>query len=157
MDHVDHDLLEETIRAAKMNKCDGISVDRINLWGDFDHFIPDRYPNKPVSNMVIRLTRTYCKSVDDGESFRVQKTYNARYAIRMIHYGFVRNPFKMVDKMFSMQSWFGYGIDKKIIEQKECSGRFEPEAWHKIKDLQEFTGKHPAIMSDWIEQRREFY
>lgn len=156
-DNVDKSIILDAIRVAVSRNSKAVQIRRINLWGDFDHHFSDNYPNKPVSNHVVRIVHRSCKSVGDAESFSGRAYLGAREKIIIVHYGFLRDPVMMIDKTKSMQGWFGFGIDKKMLEQEKTLGRFNPEAWHQKVNLAKRTVSHPEAMAEWISEREGYY
>lgn len=157
-DDINQNYLFRLIANADSLGCDGFAMQRVNLWGGFEHHFPDDYPNKPVSNTVVRLVKRGCKSVRDAESFECKKVYKGvEFELKMFHYGFLRKPDIMLKKILDMQEWFGFGQDKKAIEQLNTTGVFDPEAWHPKEKLEEIYFEHPRVMENWIQERWHYY
>lgn len=148
--------IRRSIKAAEDGMRDGLIVRRINFWGSFNKQFPDGYSAPPVSNFVCRIARRGRDSVGDAESMQSLRPLKCP-DIHLFHYGFVRDPKIMLDKIISMQTWFGFGVDKKAIHQKETTGKFNPADWHDPAKLQDFMGSHPAAAAKWIAERRGFW
>ena len=162
-DEVLHEDDFPNIRAAvAQGLWDSFMNRRINFFGDLYHYIrfdaPDEH--KPVSDVIFRLAHIKYGSHNDAETMKVDPaTTSGEYldGIRIFHYGFVRDNFKHVDKILSMQSWFwgpGSVPDGRAIRAKERGVAFD---WREFKTrdlLDRFTGTHPKFAREWVESRQ---
>lgn len=162
-DEVLHEDEFPAIRAAvSQGLWDSVMSRRINFFGDLNHFIRYDAPDaaKPVSDVVFRLAKAKYNSHMDAETMKIDPaTSTGEYLdrIRLFHYGFVRDNFKQVDRVLSMQSWFGgpgSTPDQRCIRAKERGVGFDWKEFKTRELLERFTGTHPSFARGWIESRQ---
>ncbi|MGH7744877.1 MAG: hypothetical protein ACREQ5_08725 [Candidatus Dormibacteria bacterium] len=135
---------------------------RFNLYGDLNHYV--RFDleqgRKPCSDQVVRLALTRFPAHGDAESLAVPAgTSTASYLDSLViyHYGLVRRDANHLDKIVSMQSWF-FGnpavVDKRVLEMKATSGRFEWERMYSARDLHKLPYPHPVFSAEWAAERQ---
>lgn len=131
------------------------SARRLNFWGDDRHYFKPTHKNPPVSPEVIRLASPVCNAVRDAESLSaLNLSRNLVESIQIFHYGFIRDRVIMLDKIIDMQQWFGFGVDKRVVGQKELIGVFNPWEFVSKADLAVFNGDHPKFAKKWLDERR---
>lgn len=150
-DEIVHEKSYDAIRNAIETGKEGFMCTRINLWKDAYHYLNVPHERKPCSSEIIRLTKSYCRSVGDAESVDAQCIMDYVNDIHIWHYGFVRKREVMRAKVINMQrDVFGMEYDKKL-DQEEL---FNPDLWFDPKtDLSIINYPHPKIMLDWIKDR----
>lgn len=135
---------------------------RINFFGDLSHYIRFDAPRgeKPVSDVVFRLADIKYGSHGDAESMKIDPaTITDQFLdrVRIFHYGFVRDDYKQIDRIMSMQSWFwgaGSVPDHRAVAAK---AKGEPLDWRQFKTrdvLARFEGTHPKFAREWVAARQ---
>ncbi len=136
-------------------------VRRYNLWAGQDLYIKFDSVKKCVGDMICRLALKEYEAERDAESLSIlDADYNYLEDIKIIHYGFVRTGYKMIDKIINMQRWFletepgknDGGQDPEVIRQKD-SGIFDSTVFFKPEHLDQLPFKHPKYMHKWLSER----
>ena len=150
-DEIVHEKSYKPIRnAINSNYADGYMVTRVNLWGSPYMQLNVPQSRLPCSSQVIRLTKSNCQSVGDGESLDCQVVFNFVKDIEIWHYGFVRKKEVMKAKIINMQrDVFQISPDPKLDTMEV----FDSTAWFKKEDLRPIDHPHPKIMKEWIRTR----
>lgn len=129
---------------------DSYLCERVNLWGDCNHFINVPINKQPCSIAVNRLARTSKKSHGDGESIEAIASLEFINKIMIIHYGFVRKREVMKSKIINMQE----GVFQITHDPKLDQGDvFDSELWFKGKELSPIKFKHPKWVKKWVQER----
>lgn len=151
-DEVLHESSYESVRRAMQNNAEAYMVSRVNLWKSPDLELNVEPHRLPCSNYVIRLAKSNYRTYDDAESIGALADFGFVEQIKIIHYGFVRKKEVMKSKIINMQeSVFGISHDPKL---DECE-IFNPDLWFNPEtDLKPITFEHPAIMVDWVNERK---
>lgn len=160
-DEIIHEESYDTIKLAiERSNMESFMCKRYNLYGSVDRYIGFDVAQdvKPCSDEIIRLAKTRHNAYSDAESLQVPSC-NTEYteAIKIFHYGMVRDRKKILDKVISMQSWFWgpNGIpDKRITDMKENNEEFRPWECKNIEDTTELTIKHPKVAHNLVERLR---
>jgi glycosyltransferase involved in cell wall biosynthesis len=150
-DEILHEKSYKAVRSAiNSNYADGYMVTRVNLWGSPYMQLNVPQSRLPCSSQVIRLTKSNCQSVGDGESLDCQVVFNFVKDIELWHYGFVRKKEVMKAKIINMQrDVFQISPDPKLDTMEV----FDSTAWFKKEDLLPIDHPHPKIMKEWIKTR----
>ncbi len=164
-DEVLHESAKDQIRKAiSLNAGKGYRCRRINLWGDFDHYINFQSRFRPCGDAVCRLAIRSSKAVGDAESLDAYSHDASCMSfvdkIVLFHYGFVRNPIVMCDKIIDMQSWFfgpGGQPDQRVVKNKKEHGSFQPFDSIPRSECVPISISHPVFMRKWLEERRPFW
>jgi glycosyltransferase involved in cell wall biosynthesis len=149
-DEIIHEDSYEWIHKAINDNKEGYLCTRINLWGTPYHEVNVPYNRMPCSPQIVRLAKTYCRSVGDAESVAAQ--FNTEYVdkIRIYHMGFVRHKREMVKKCNHIQKEvFLIEPDEKLKGMEV----FEPEKWFAPEDLKPISEPLPKIIQKWAEER----
>ncbi len=135
-------------RANSRPVIDGILFDYIHFYGDF--FVVNNNPSSYRHEVrAIRLHRDVT-SWKDAQGFRkitadgYEKLQVLRSGARIFHYGWVRPPEVMREKTVAM--------DKLYHADGEGTG--DNYRYKRIYGLERFTGSHPRVMLDRVEQKR---
>lgn len=162
-DEVIHEFSYSIIRdVINASPYDAVTCSRFNIWRTFDTYIRPEFPRKPVSHYVVRLGKSQLsRAYDDAESLcggnGIAQDY--RDLIMIFHYGFMRHRDLMIRKVVDMQTWFGFGVDERILKQREETGLFHPDDF--IPDYQValkcLQHPHPKYVQKWVAERREEY
>jgi glycosyltransferase involved in cell wall biosynthesis len=157
-DEVVHEASFTAIRCAILN---GTSprhfVRRINFWRDCQHYIPFDAPNKPCGDSIVRLAQKEQIIAGDAESVEPNPRHkdDAQYQdlIQIMHYGMVRDGYKLVEKCINMQSWF-WGKDGQpdanVLKSKAEGKPFNYDAYDNRSV--EFRGTHPKFAQEWVKE-----
>lgn len=143
-------ILRDAIRAADADaRVEGLLVDYVHLYGDFDTVATNRHWYRREVR-VVRLGGD-TRSFGDAQGFRVgdgERRLRARATgARMFHYGWARPPALLLHKRRAWQEIFAAGQ--------------EPEAQHTPESALEWTpllrpleGAHPRAVAEWVAARR---
>lgn len=127
---------------------------RFNLYGDTSHYVSFTAKEKPCSDHVVRLAKPDLDAYGDAESVEggdhLRGTYES--ALMIFHYGFVRS--NLVEKALDMQSWFGCGQDKRLIELKEKGEKFDGRKMMDPSYLKVLPLAHPIYAKQWVEEHK---
>ena len=150
-DEILHEKCYNKVREVIEFGHEGYLVKRINLWGSPYTQLNVEHSRNPCSYEIIRLAKSYCKSVGDAESIDAQCVTDYVEDIVIWHYGFVRDKKIMKQKTIHIQrDVFGMTPDVKL----DGSDVFEPYKWFdKDKDLIPIPSPHPKLMNEWIKTR----
>lgn len=141
---------------------DWVELERLNMWGSFDliNANRDRWPCS-----VVRLAKTdlfpIIRSYGDACHLGILDVdhhqyprLDARDQIQLWHYAYVRPPRIIVERHLAMAKLYGLGPDERIMRALE-TGTLD---WWGIVPKEEFVPipacGHPAVMTEWIAQRR---
>ena len=152
----DLDKIYNHIRLADdENKIEGLLFDFLNFYGNYKFLNDTRYQHKKE----IRVFRNNLNVFSYGDSQGVRKymSYEAylqnhkgyklkvKYIqIPVYHYSYVRNPYKMNEKLKFFESFWH---DDNFIENKYHIEDFD---FYNIERLKQFDGTHPSLMNDII-------
>jgi hypothetical protein len=168
-DEVIHESSFEFIRYLINNShFDSFVVRRLNIWGGFARYVNPNSPKRPVGDYITRLAKTHVPAVGDAENLERIKNKDDRTTADMInifHYGFVRDPYKMIDRAMDIQPWFlvpvGHpptgAVDTRITSKKEEGKPFDPFEIVPESELLELPMAHPKFINKWIEDRKHFF
>ena len=131
-------------------RVEGLLVDYLHFYGDFDTLATDRHWYRREVRCV-RLGRDV-RSYQDAQGFRVgpeERRVRARAtAARMFHYGWARPPAALRRKLAASRDIFTEVPDRTAA--REARGRLD---WTPL--LRRFTGEHPRAAGDWVAERRD--
>ncbi len=140
--------------AIESNESDLYSINRINLWGDSQHYIGSKIPpNKhPCNSFPARLGKLNLKVIGDAESLKGNECI-AKKDIKLFHYGLLRN--NLVDKILDMQTWFfgNPNLDPRVLKMKQDDGIWKAYSIHPLETLDKLTIEHPIFMKQWLKER----
>lgn len=136
-------------RALKLGE-EAYFVVRYNLWGNVNTMLNVRQSRKPCSTCVNRMSKSYYRSVDDGENLATNgASLDFINLIEIFHMGFVRNPTKHIAKIKEIQgNIFGMDYDKRADLKPE----FDWKDWgFTHDDLIHIPKPLPKYLDKWIE------
>ena len=130
-------------------RVEGLLVDYLHFYGDFDTVATDRHWYRREVRAV-RLGRDI-RSYQDAQGFRAgpaARRVQARPAgVRMFHYGWARPPHSKREKLVASQQVF--------LEQADRLAAWaEQDALYWTPLLRRFSGSHPTAVQAWIASRR---
>jgi hypothetical protein len=132
---------------------------RLNLWGDYDHYVRLDSSMRPCGDMICRLGLRRFDAYGDAEALDAFREASRDLTDRIVifHYGLVRDPAIMCDKCIEMQSWF-FGPDgrpdPRIVAAKAEHGMFRPFDIIPPSELARIPMGHPVFMHEWLAERR---
>ena len=153
-DEVLHEAGVATLREALRQwdgdrRVEGLLVDYLHFYGDFDTLATDRHWYRREVR-VVRLGREI-RSFQDAQGFRVgpgERRVRARVTgAPMFHYGWARAPQSMRQKFVASKQVF-----HERAEQLEGHAELEALYWTPL--LRSFTGPHPRVVQPWVAARR---
>ncbi len=152
------EVLHETGAAVlreRMRECagdarvEGLLVDYLHFFGDFDTIATDRHWYRREVR-VVRLGADV-RSYSDAQGFRVgaaARRLRARVTgARMFHYGWARPPHSMRNKLVASQEIYTEAVDRLAARATQ-----ETLTWTPL--LRRFAGAHPGVVVPWIAARR---
>lgn len=152
------EVLHETGAAVlreRMRECagdarvEGLLVDYLHFFGDFDTIATDRHWYRREVR-VVRLGADV-RSYSDAQGFRVgaaARRLRARVTgARMFHYGWARPPHSMRNKLVAAQEIYTEAVDRLAARATQ-----ETLTWTPL--LRRFAGAHPGVVVPWIGARR---
>jgi hypothetical protein len=144
---VSQDSIPHIRQAVELGE-EGYCVTRHNLWADEHHMLNVRQDRSPVSTIVNRLTKTYYRSYDDGESILSNSNLNFINKIEIFHMGFIRDNKKHIAKIKEIQqNIFQIEYDKRADLKEE----FDWKDWGFTEsDLVPIHKPLPIYLKDWI-------
>ncbi len=127
---------------------------RHNFWRDAQHVIPHGFC---CSDRVVRLGPTELFMPSDGAHPLGGPMINMAIgtAIEIGHYGFLRKRDAFYRKAKALQSYFFNSYDPRLVKCEETGKNFmeDPAVGDWTQNLVPFTGKHPAIIHDYLKER----
>lgn len=140
--------------AANSNPLGGAMFKRYTFWGDANHLVPH---NRCCGEMVARMGPGHMYLPSDepipAERPNIREVAEEYPNLYIYHYGMIREPSKFLAKSDVVQNAFFGSVDQRLKDVKDG------EPWYKQRDyfdglpLRDFTGKHPAIMHEWLKER----
>ncbi len=140
-------------------RVEGFLFNYVHFWGDFDRYL-DAHGWYPEEIRIVRndpdihswrSAQSFRRIPDfDGKDYRrVRGTYKlgvVKLDARILHYGWVRPPYKMGKKKQALHA----------IHQGQGKDDPEPDAFDygDLDKLPRYTGTHPRVMREWIEATR---
>ncbi len=153
-DEVLHESGAALIREA-LRRCDGeplvegLLVDYLHFYGDFDTIATDRHWYRREVRLV-RLGRDI-RSFQDAQGFRVgaegRRVRARATGAQMFHYGWARPPESMRRKVLAAQEIFTEARDR-------WERRATQDALNWTPLLRRFAGAHPRAVQAWIADRQ---
>src|SRR6267378_7344108 len=143
-------LLAEKVREWDGDaRVEGLLVDYLHFYGDFDTVATDRHWYRREVR-VVRLGHEV-RSYQDAQGFRVGpglRRVQARVTgAPMFHYGWARPPSSRHRKLVASQEIFTEAVDRLAARAAEPALSWTPL-------LRRFTGTHPRTAHGWIAARR---
>jgi hypothetical protein len=142
-------LRERMQECADDARVEGLLVDYLHFFGDFDTIATDRHWYRREVR-VVRLG-TDVRSYSDAQGFRVgaaARRLRARMTgARMFHYGWARPPHSMRNKLVASQEIFTEAVDR-------LAARATQETLNWTPLLRRFAGAHPEVVAPWVAARR---
>ena len=130
-------------------RVEGLLVDYLHFYGDFDTLATDRHWYRREVR-VVRLGQEI-HSFQDAQGFRVgpgERRVRARVTgAPMFHYGWARPPQSMRQKFVASKEVFHERAD-----QLEAHAELEALYWTPL--LRPFGGSHPRVAQAWVAARR---
>lgn len=150
--------IRTAIRETPETKVETFCCRRITLYKDFDHYVRFDSQRKPCNDAPVRLGRKHAKALGDAESLEHLGKVSMQYVprINLFHYGLVRKQDLFIDKIIDMQTWFGAGVDHRVLKMKEETGKFQPEMIISDSELGVLKWTHPKFATQWVEERRNY-
>ena len=131
-------------------RVEGLLVDYLHFYGDFDTVATDRHWYRREVRAV-RLGQGI-RSYQDAQGFRVGPTLRRVRArptgARMFHYGWARSPQSMRKKLVASQEIFREAADRLA----DRAANQQLLYWTPL--LRRFAGAHPSAAQPWITARR---
>lgn len=138
-------------------RIDGILFDFLNFYGSYDYVNGTRYQHFKEIRIFRRGRDVF--SYRDSQGFRKYPNQQARAQnykgdklivrevhVPVYHYSYVRPPKSMNQKSrYFAQFWHS---DDQL---KQMFGDQQETNYYNIEKIKRFTGTHPAIMRDWVE------
>ena len=145
-------LLRDAIRECDGDaRVEGLLVDYLHFYGDFDTIATDRHWYRREVRAVRLGGGRDVHSYQDAQGFRVgpeERRLRARATgARMFHYGWARPPQSMRQKLAASQEIFLEQADRL-----EARAALPTLYWTPL--LRRFTGAHPRAAQSWIAARR---
>lgn len=126
-------------------------VRRYNLLGNLNYYVAFDSEKKLVGDNIVRLATVDKKVIGDAETIEHEKSSETFLNdIKIIHYGFVRNGAKLLEKSIDTQTWFLGSPDQNLVKQKEKDGIFDPSVYFELKHLKHLGFKHPEVCKRWV-------
>lgn len=156
--HLDADevLHEESYDEVRRIKERGISprfsliVERLNFWLDHRHTIQEGIC---LGKYVIRVCPQDMFLASDGFDSRGTEVpqISRKSTIRIMHYGFIREPAKFFVKERLLQQMY-FGTYDARLEAVEGNPNWmaEPSVGDYCGHLDDFTGNHPKLVHPWL-------
>jgi len=153
-DEVLHEAGVATLREALREwhgdrRVEGLLVDYLHFYGDFDTLATDRHWYRREAR-VVRLGQEI-RSFQDAQGFRVgpgERRVRARVTgAPMFHYGWARPPQSMRQKFVASKEVF-----HERAQQLEAHAELEALYWTPL--LRPFRGSHPRVVQAWVAARR---
>ena len=143
-------LIRERLRQCEgEDRVEGLLVDYLHFYGDFDTVATDRHWYRREVR-VVRLGREV-RSYRDAQGFRVgtgDRRVRARATgARMFHYGWARPHESVRQKLVAAQEIFTEAVDR--LERRAAQQGLN---WTPL--LRRFSGGHPRVAQPWIAARR---
>lgn len=150
-DEIVHERSYKFIRHAIESGDEAFHCRRINLWGSPFTKLNVEPGRMPVSEVILRLARSSCRSYGDGESVMASTVRTDLIEqIRIYHMGFVRDKKIHPQKIRHMQK------DVFLVEpdaKLEGMEVFDPWKWFKPSDVVPITESLPLIIQKWAVDR----
>lgn len=153
-DEVVHENCFDAIREAiEQPNTEGYWMERVNLWGDSQHYLDVPDDRKPVGDIIIRLCKTKYESIGDAQSLHCPSAdFSYLEKIRMYHMGFVRNKYVHCEKIRHMLvDIFQMGENDKRVDDME--GVFDPFVMFSKEDLKPIKESLPIFVQEWAYER----
>jgi hypothetical protein len=143
-------ILRDKVREWDIDaRTEGLLVDYLHFWGDFDTIATDRHWYRREVR-VIRLDRDI-RSYQDAQGFRVgpgmRRVAARATGARMFHYGWARSRRSLQDKLVASRELFQGSLHRPDAEAT-------PESLRWIPLSRPFIGSHPRAGESWIAARR---
>lgn len=132
---------------------DGVLFDYVHFYGDF--FVVNSSPSAYRHEIrAVRLkagvvswrdAQGFRKKHAHGDHFHFEKLRVLRSGAKIYHYGWVRPPEVMKEKTVAMD---------KLYHADGAKGTGDNYLYKRIYGLERFTGTHPAVMRERVEQKR---
>lgn len=131
-------------------RVEGLLVDYLHFYGDFDTVATDRHWYRREVR-ALRLDQDI-RSYQDAQGFRVGPALRRVRArptgARMFHYGWARPPQSMRQKLVASQEVFREAADRIAARAADQQALY----WTPL--LRPFPGAHPSAAQPWIADRR---
>src|SRR5204862_2208729 len=133
-------------------RVEGLLVDYLHFYGDFDTIATDRHWYRREVRAVRLGGGRDVHSYQDAQGFRVgpeERRLRARATgARMFHYGWARPPQSIRHKLVASQEVFVEQADRIAARVADQQALY----WTPL--LRRFTGSHPLAVEAWIAARR---
>ena len=143
-------ILRDAVRAAEADpRVEGLLVEYVHLYGDFDTMATNRHWYRREVR-VVRLGG-HIRSFGDAQGFRVgddERRLRARVTgARMFHYGWARPAASLLRKQRAWQEIFAAGQEPEARRAPEDALEWTPL-------LRPLRGAHPHAVGEWVAARR---
>jgi len=144
-------ILRDAVRRCDREpRVEGLLVDYVHFYGDFDTVAANRHWYRREVRCV-RLDRDI-RSYQDAQGFRVgpelRRVRARATGARMFHYGWARPPASLQHKLAASRAIFPEA--REPVARRQERARLE---WTPL--LRRFTDTHPRAASEWIAARRD--
>lgn len=127
------------------------TVERLNFWHDHRHLLP---PHEKVGSTIVRLAPASLPCVGDAQGLAHEQGWE-RSTVRLMHYGFIRDPRKLAAKSRPMQRAFFNTVDP-IWDKVEAVGKNalveEGGTGVSLARLIPYNGPHPKVAEQWLKE-----
>lgn len=155
LDESSHDAVRDFMAQAD-GKCTA-RISRLNFWKDNRHTIP---AGQCLAHEVIRLAPQNMWLPSDGSTGHPLEgipsgTAKNRLGIRLFHYGFLRERKAMFKKEKALQNFFFNTFDPRMEAAESLDGNWmeAPNLNDFQNSLDEYNGRHPAVIHQWLKDR----
>jgi hypothetical protein len=120
-----------------------IECHRLNFWMDHRHLVPH---GQICGHRIIRGGLKSVPVGGDAESLLAPSSIAS--AIRLFHYGFIRDPQAFVAKSIPTQTGY-FGSYDPVLDRMKTEGREALRDFQGMK-LVDYNGPHPAVAHAWL-------
>jgi hypothetical protein len=146
-----HDVIRRTAELYKDDRrVEGLLFNYLHFYGTYDYIADSRkWYHKEVR--IIRNDKGI-HAYRDAQGFRrgVKKINVKPVDATVYHYGWVKNPKKMIEKLNKIQELWSDTIDDPTNIKRRSGEIFD---FSKFDSLKHFEGEHPAVMNKRIEEK----
>ncbi|HSZ31722.1 MAG TPA: hypothetical protein VK772_00345, partial [Puia sp.] len=146
-----HDVIRRTAELYKDNlRVEGLLFNYLHFYGTYDYIADSRkWYHKEVR--IIRNDKGI-QAYRDAQGFRrgVKKIKVKPVDATVYHYGWVKNPKKMVEKLKKIQELWSDTVDDPTNIERRSGEIFD---FSKFDSLKHFESEHPAVMNKRIEEK----
>jgi hypothetical protein len=146
-----HEVIRKTASLYKEDKrVEGLLFNYLHFYGTYDYVADSRkWYHKEVR--IIRNDKSI-RAYRDAQGFRRE---NKKIRVKPVdatvyHYGWVKNPLKMKEKLKKVQELWMDSINKPVNIESVAGDMFD---FSQFDSLKPFEGEHPAVMKERIAEK----